>query len=574
MIRVLSLENGVSCPARTRLRICGAAVLFALALVGTAPVARADGLMMPPVVQNGIPEIPSQRALITFRDGMETMVVETAFSGQGGDVAWLLPVPAKPVAMAKASPGVFSMLTTALQPDVRYGANRRAFLLLMPLAVWTFFLIALDRFAPVRALACAVLFFALPVLASLLVPPRFSGFASLSGGMAGVRASDAERIGDYEVRVLEADSADALSTWLSENGHMGLPEKGLAVTEDYVARNWSFVAARLVNTPTGAAQPHPLSLTFPVESPVYPMRLTQLADTDLHLDLYVVADGRAATQNMQCTYCARFFSKGRERNQEASSRRMIAELGETHGWLRFRRTLHRIVSSQNLSGNGTIALPALVDMLWDGCVITHLDGDLKNGLLGRDFEIQVGGYAPERGYVYTKAGSRWRALEVGGLLGVILLAIGVIRHYRRPVQSGRGLRRAVTLAGGAGTAVGILLLAATPTVPDVSEDDFYTYYLRTGRFILEMRSSGAFRTADEAREHLRRGLSDLKNPYTGEPFTFEEGPGEFTVHDAGTDVPVLCEYDASGAESCYSLSPEDMEPMIAFGEHWPKAPAP
>ncbi|MFX4295082.1 DUF2330 domain-containing protein [Streptomyces bohaiensis] len=118
-----------------------------------------------------------------------------------------------------------------------------------------------------------------------------------------------ERLGPFDVARLTAEEPAALADWLAENG-FALSGRLAAAVEPYVAEGWEYVAVRLV--PAGAEDAaagedaegggpvlsgplEPLRLTFATERPVYPMRLSRLADTQQVLRLFVLADHRTAT---------------------------------------------------------------------------------------------------------------------------------------------------------------------------------------------------------------------------------------------------------------------------------------
>jgi len=52
--------------------------------------AHADGIF---IGQKQIPPIPAQRALISFKDGIERLVVDSSVGGDGTELAWVIPVP-------------------------------------------------------------------------------------------------------------------------------------------------------------------------------------------------------------------------------------------------------------------------------------------------------------------------------------------------------------------------------------------------------------------------------------------------------------------------------------------------
>ena len=53
----------------------------------------ADGIVIPQVFYPKV-EIPNQQALIHFSNGVERLVIETSFLGEGTNFAWVLPLSA------------------------------------------------------------------------------------------------------------------------------------------------------------------------------------------------------------------------------------------------------------------------------------------------------------------------------------------------------------------------------------------------------------------------------------------------------------------------------------------------
>lgn len=72
-------------------------ILSALAfwLFVSAATAFADGMMVPQVFYPKV-EIPDQQALICYSAGIENLVIETSFKGEGTNFAWVVPLPATP----------------------------------------------------------------------------------------------------------------------------------------------------------------------------------------------------------------------------------------------------------------------------------------------------------------------------------------------------------------------------------------------------------------------------------------------------------------------------------------------
>ena len=57
----------------------------------------ADGMVMRATAVPAEVRIPGQRALIRFTNGVERLVIETRFTGEGTNFAWVVPLPSPPV---------------------------------------------------------------------------------------------------------------------------------------------------------------------------------------------------------------------------------------------------------------------------------------------------------------------------------------------------------------------------------------------------------------------------------------------------------------------------------------------
>ena len=75
-------------------------VVIAVLLVSMPGASWGNGVYVPQQGYPVMPTIPVQRAIIVYRDGVQTLVVESAFQTEAKDVAWILPLPAVPVKLA------------------------------------------------------------------------------------------------------------------------------------------------------------------------------------------------------------------------------------------------------------------------------------------------------------------------------------------------------------------------------------------------------------------------------------------------------------------------------------------
>ena len=93
-----------------------ARVLVLLLVLGVSAEALAEGWHFPEPAHVDVAGIPAQRALIAFRDGTETLIVESAFETESPGAGWVIPLPSVPDEIGAVSPGSLKTLTHCLQP--------------------------------------------------------------------------------------------------------------------------------------------------------------------------------------------------------------------------------------------------------------------------------------------------------------------------------------------------------------------------------------------------------------------------------------------------------------------------
>ena len=62
--------------------------------------------------------MPRQRAIITYRHNVETLVLESTLQGEGDRFAWIIPNPNLPLRVEKMSPGLLKTLSLRLAPNI------------------------------------------------------------------------------------------------------------------------------------------------------------------------------------------------------------------------------------------------------------------------------------------------------------------------------------------------------------------------------------------------------------------------------------------------------------------------
>ena len=81
-----------------------------LCLLFVCRLSFADGCYIPEA-RKKLPDIPIQRALVEYREGIETLIIESTLDGEGNRFGWIIPVPNEPLRFEKISPGLLKTLS-------------------------------------------------------------------------------------------------------------------------------------------------------------------------------------------------------------------------------------------------------------------------------------------------------------------------------------------------------------------------------------------------------------------------------------------------------------------------------
>ena len=524
----------------------GLAVAVVLVL---ASEAQADGCKFPEVAVQAMPKIPQQRAIVVWQDGAETLVVESSFESESHDVGWVLPLPAEPTKLDVAEPGMLTSMSACLQPRITHdlGLVKFPMILLICFAPFVCLIIFVRDSGARREWVINILAIeALCVLISSILFPTL-GHAGLDGPMVvGITELSSQRVGNYDVTVLKADDSDALSGWLAGNSLKSLDAKAKSVVDDYISRKWCFVVARLRRDEGGPATPHPIAATFPVKSPVYPMKMTSLAGSDTRVELFVIAGKSVAAKGFQCVASDMYHQKTSRYNSIGENAPFYK--GKSKGLI--------------------IGSPDAGEFMWPGCVVTKLTADLSPEQMDHDIAINLQNFAPYRQHLYSprargeivlficlwgglfvmlsmaaafdkmRKPKRWELITIVVLIGVIL-AGSLIVHAALPVtevRTGRGLHP-----------INMYIHAANleSTVQRLVSEGL----LHSGMSPAEL---ARFPEIAEKKEYLSGWW--LKNPLTGENIRYERSPGNFASRKVEGKT-YFCIYDEHGREIRIELPP-------------------
>lgn len=207
-------------------------------------------------ITNADTSVSAERAALKWDGSTEELVVSMSILGASADAAWVMPVPAQ-AELTLEDAALFDELGERTQPREEKVTSW-----------WPNF--------------------------SFLERLGITSGGDDTAGAPPVEVLEQRELGPYTVAQLAASDPAALNTWLAENGYP--PAEGVvAAGAPYARAGWVFVAVRLTaldpSTPlTGVLQP--IKLRFPSTEPVYPMRLSQVAEGTQNIELYVIAPHR------------------------------------------------------------------------------------------------------------------------------------------------------------------------------------------------------------------------------------------------------------------------------------------
>jgi hypothetical protein len=542
---------------------------FAVVTVLTfASTAFGDGCYMPVQAVKKIPTIPAQRAVISWRAGQETLVISSSLDSESQKLGWIIPLPAVPQKIEKESPGALKTLDFCLQPEVEHDFSGELTVTLFAVLVGNVLLgtLAFGRkhFIAVLTVVC-VLF----VFWSLLLP------ASGGGGVTAAKTANAivkktVAVGAYDIDVLRPTKPNELNEWLAKNGFSSLPPAADATVADYIANGWVFVAVKLTRATAGVNAPHPIRMTFPSKTPLYPLKLTALAGGNTAFEIFVVADNRVSCKLVDEEFCDRFVEDVDYKDD--SPKYYHYEIDRCF----YGETTHQTVGHR-----------AICSLMWNKCVVTKFSGTLGADAMKSDLLFNQVPFAPFRQHFYTTVGARTYAIIwFIGLFGVWLAVTMLI--CEKTIKQPRGCRRYF----GRVLLPGVIVFAAATALlyiclPKIAMADVALGRFRQFRFAINFRDvvddlaqkeqNILQCTTAEITDRLLKGFTrpdangvvkkaDAKNAITGDAMIEEDTPGNFRIEKTA-DRFIIRVYDASGRAMTVELPVKKSGPKGQGGEN-------
>jgi len=232
-------------------------ILVFFAGLGSLTKVQADGMFVAPkFVWDKHKDInePTQKAILVFDNGREDLILQVKYEGPVSEFGWLIPVPGLPT-VQKGSMKCFYELSKYTQEHFgEHGVG-------------------------------------IPMSASL---GKGEGEKPEP-----VKVIEVKTVGAYEVAVLSTKDAGALGKWLDSN-HFYIPTNATGVMDDYVKRQWYFVAVKInlgkllpgsftTARKLASGELHPLQISFASDRCVFPLKISSVNGQPLEVQVYVLS---------------------------------------------------------------------------------------------------------------------------------------------------------------------------------------------------------------------------------------------------------------------------------------------
>jgi len=494
----------------------------------------ADGVYLPEA-RKKIPNIPVQRALLKYRNGIETLIIESSLNGEKSNYGWIIPVPNLPLKFEKVSPGLLKTLSLQLQPKIHYAPlhpkvseDRDIHIATLYTALFLIGCFIFMRWGakrsiiPLALIISFMIWFPYQLAYNEKAYRAGPGFSFRMDPL--VRIKDREIVGNYEIFTLEARNSIQLNLWLDNNGLSQFPPKAAKLIDDYIAQGWYFTVAKLNTKSDGVATPHPVLLEFESSRPVYPMKLTALSGLIIYLELYVVGERELVPINyvIEKEYC-NFFD-----HKKIPASGTDPELLDSNVYIP-RKAFNRFTE---------IAHSDASMVMWDACVVTKLAGtvagdDMKEDMFfkfKRAVPYQHQLYSPQAKFKKAYTNTLWVAA-----IGAIILTIFYRIIKKRWNKPGMAL-------------VWLLLLILCTTgfaYTYISLDETTDIYIEKESWRSGLEDSQGFlfifpeNTASSGEEYVERlNRMGIDNPITNEPIILENSPGNIVWEQSGNEIKI------------------------------------
>ena len=499
--------------------------LGVIAYLLSTSVAYGDGCYIPERAVRTIPEVVAQRAVLSWKDGVETLVISSALDSEAQTLGWIIPVPAVPTTMEKATPGALKTLDSCIQPKITHDRSREVRGTIWVVLLFNLF-VAMQLFRQKWVHGLLILLFVLLLLLPMLLSTAGVAPATIAST---VHVEKTATVGSYAISILRPSQPDGMDGWLAENGFAALPEAAGPIISDYFSQGWVFAAIKLTRGESGANAPHPIKLVFASKEAVYPMKLTAIAGGKPGFQLFVIGDDRASSDLLEEEFCDRFSKSKYDVGDEANPNSLFA--GTNSGC--------------------KIGHPAICSQMWDNCVLTKLVGNVGAAGMTRDIRFGWKSFKSHQDYYFTQYGAGCVAVVLFVIVAGVWNVFSMYDFVKRPIRPKRPFLSFVKRLVLAIACAAIIAGACFTLLPKLGNSDIRVSRWRHAEYSLSyfcedrlQKHPGVLaRTESGIADFLLRSLHDVKNEtpingITGGDLKVEDSPGNFTIEKQANQVIV------------------------------------
>jgi len=244
--------------------------IFIVFLFFVTPFLSGDGGIIPhhyeEVYESG------QTALITYKNNKETIILLVEVSGEETEFMWIFPCPAVPEVDSANSYLFYELAEFSAPRYVKRG--------------WG---------------GCCE--------SSNHAEYPFGDKYDGKGEYNGVDPISSGSIGFLDYEVLYTTESESLLSYLVDNGY-SVPSNTEEIFQFYIKKGWNYFIAAVCDTENANWYTHgtnmqPLEITFTINEPVYPLRISRLGSIDSEIVLYIVANNKKIFTDAEVKFAKR-----------------------------------------------------------------------------------------------------------------------------------------------------------------------------------------------------------------------------------------------------------------------------
>lgn len=318
------------------------------------------------------PHITAQRAIVKYKDGVQTVIMQSSLSSDAQELGWLVALPTVPTSVKQIGKGLFTELSGAAPTLLVFSSADARLLFNLTFFLMILYVLLLLMLNKIRFIHLVVLL----LFVCVIFAAEFTNM-SRSRGTKTNRSLDltpSKAVGNYDIEIIKPDSKKALGDWLVGQKISPLLAAQDTLVTNYIEKGWCFVAIKLHRTESGESVVHPLSFTFSSKKSIYPMALNTLGTSGSYFEFYVLGDAVASHPQLMTNYVKKFSEQKPLKCKSGEA--CECEVGPP-----------LVYYGSFYSGGLTDFSSA--DLFWDGMVVTKLSARLETtDLVDLEFNSQ------------------------------------------------------------------------------------------------------------------------------------------------------------------------------------------